>query len=399
MGKIAQSTTKYLIEADFIAEGLVEKPDVIGAVFGQTEGLLGQDLDLRELQKSGRIGRIDVELREKEGKTEGTIYIPSSLDSSETALIAAAIETIERIGPCEAKITLRDVKDIREVKREYVIDRAKEILQKLMKEQPDADALAEAIKGSVRTSEIIEHNGIECGPDAVDAEEIILVEGRADVINLLKAGIKNVAAIGGTSTTKKLEEFTRNKKVTAFLDGDRGGDLVLKKLSRFVKVDYVARAPDGKEVEELADKEIFMCLKQKLPFVEAIKKKYTVKKTRKHENIQEYQEQIEEKTDFLTPEKKQKIIDILDKMVGTRAAYVFNEKMKMIDKLPLTQFTAENKSLENAKIVLIDGTITKEIAEEANKASVEYLIASSAEKKFTMGKTKILTPEDLTNNF
>ncbi|MBU5688230.1 MAG: DNA primase [Candidatus Aenigmarchaeota archaeon] len=398
MGKIAQSTTKYLIEADFIAEGLVEKPDVIGAVFGQTEGLLGQDLDLRELQKSGRIGRIDVELREKDGKTEGTIYIPSSLDSSETALIAAAIETIERIGPCEAKITLRDVKDIREVKREYVVDRAKEILQKLMKEQPDADALAEAIKGSVRTSEIIEHNGIECGPDAVNAEEVILVEGRADVINLLKAGIKNVAAIGGTASTRKLEEFTRNKKVTAFLDGDRGGDLVLKKLSRFVKVDYVARAPDGKEVEELADKEIFICLKQKLPFVEAIKKKYSIKKPRKHETMEEHQEYKENK-EFLTPERKQKIIDILDKMVGTRAAYVFNEKMKMVDKLPLTQFTAENKSLENAKIVLIDGTITKEIAEEANKAGVEYLIASSAEKKFTMEKTKILTSEDLTNNF
>jgi DNA primase len=382
-----------LIEADFVAEGLVEKPDVIGAVFGQTEGLLGQDLDLRELQKSGRIGRIDVELREKEGKTEGTIYIPSSLDSSETALIAAAVETIERIGPCEAKITLRDVKDIREVKREYVVDRAKEILQKLMKEQPDADALAETIKGSVRSSEVIEYNGIECGPDAVNADEIILVEGRADVINLLKAGIKNVAAIGGTSGAKNLTEFTKNKKVIAFLDGDRGGDLVLKKLSRFVKVDFVARAPEGKEVEELADKEIFIALKQKLPFIEAIKRRRQKKGFLPKEELQEAPE-----GEFLKPQIKQKMLDILDKMVGTRAAYVFNEKMRMIEKLPLTQFTEDNKALKGAKIVLIDGSITKEIAEAADKAGVEYLVASSAEKKFTTERTKILTSEDLTNN-
>ncbi|MEM0473552.1 MAG: DNA primase DnaG [Candidatus Aenigmatarchaeota archaeon] len=388
MGKIAQSTIKYLIEADFTAEGLVEKPDIIGAVFGQTEGLLGQDLDLRELQKSGRIGRIDVDLREKDGKTEGTIYIPSSLDSSETALIAAAVETIERIGPCEAKIKLRDVKDIREVKREYVVDRAKEILQKLMKEQPDADALAESIKGSVRTSEIIEYHGIECGPDAIEAEEVILVEGRADVANLLKNGIRNVAAVGGTSAGRSILEITKGKKVTVFLDGDRGGDLILKKLSRIVRIDSVVRAPDGKEVEELTDKEIFKALRQKVPFSEAIRKR--VRSSRA--------EQIEaEPEKELSYAVKSKIKDILDKMVGTRAAYVFNKRMKMIEKLPLTQFTEENQAIRNAEIVLIDGSITKEIIDVADKAGIEYLVASSADKKFETTKTKILTLDDLNN--
>lgn len=45
------STAKYVVEARFTVEGVVEKPDVIGAIFGQTEGLFGPDLDLRELQK------------------------------------------------------------------------------------------------------------------------------------------------------------------------------------------------------------------------------------------------------------------------------------------------------------------------------------------------------------
>ena len=55
MGKISQVSSKYIIHANIDIEGVVDRPDVIGAIFGQTEGLLGADLELRELQKSGRI--------------------------------------------------------------------------------------------------------------------------------------------------------------------------------------------------------------------------------------------------------------------------------------------------------------------------------------------------------
>lgn len=391
MGKLAQSTIKYLVEANFTAEGIVEKPDIIGAVFGQTEGLLGQDLDLRELQKSGRIGRIDVEIKEIEGRTEGTIYIPSSLDSSETALIAAAIETIERIGPCEAKIKIKEVKDIRMVKREYVVNRAKEILQNLMKEQPAAEELTETVKVSVRTSEIMEYKGLECGPEAIESPEIIIVEGRADVVNLLKNGIRNVVAIGGTTIPKNLVNFVKDKKITVFLDGDRGGDLILKKLTRLIKIDNVVRAPDGKEVEELTSKEIFKALRSKQPPQATIKKRVKYKTEISHEN----KNQIKVEDYELNYGVKQKIIDILDKMVGTRAAYIFNEKMKMLDKLPLNRFNEKNESLKDAKIVLIDGVITKEIATVADKMNVKYLIADSIEKEFEVQNTKIYTRADL----
>lgn len=373
----------------------MEKPDIIGAVFGQTEGLLGQDLDLRELQKSGRIGRIDVEIREVNDKTEGTIYIPSSLDSSETALIAAAIETIERIGPCEAKIKLREVKDIRTVKREYVVDRAKEILQKLMKEQPEADELTESVKVSVRTSEIMEYKGLECGPEAVESPEIIVVEGRADVLNLLRNGIKNAVAIGGTTIPRTLVSFVKGKKVTAFLDGDRGGDLILKKLTRLVRIDNVVRAPDGKEVEELTSKEIFKALREKQLPDEAVRRRSRHRLKIVHE---EEEEQPKTQMHELNHTLKQKIVDILDKMVGTRAAYIFNERMKMLDKIPLNQFTEKNTSLKNAKIVLVDGTITKEIATVADKMNVEYLIANDTEKEFETEHTKIYTRNSLINS-
>jgi DNA primase len=71
MGKISPVSIKYIIHARLELSGVAERPDIIGAVFGQTEGLLGSDLELRELQKSGRIGRIDVKLEIKSGKTSG----------------------------------------------------------------------------------------------------------------------------------------------------------------------------------------------------------------------------------------------------------------------------------------------------------------------------------------
>lgn len=266
MGKLAQSTIKYLIEADFSAEGIVEKPDVIGAIFGQTEGLLGRDLDLRELQRTGRIGRIEIELTNQNGKTTGKIFLPSSLDASETALVAASLETIERIGPCSASVKLNSVKDVRVIKRQFVLERAKKILEKLINEEiPPTSVLTESIKESVKVAQIREYYGLPAGPDIENSEELIIVEGRADVLNLLKNGVKNVIAINGIKVPEKIIELTKEKITTLFVDGDRGGDLIIKEMLEVAEVDYIARAPDGKEVEELSKKEIFKALRSKIP--------------------------------------------------------------------------------------------------------------------------------------
>ena len=122
-------TTKYVIEAKFRIKGVVAQSDIVGAVFGQTEGLL-LDLDLRDLQKSGRIGRIEVDNESKDGISEGVIKIPSSLTRKETALLAATVETVSRVGPCEAEIELIDIRDVRESKRKQIIERAAELLKK-----------------------------------------------------------------------------------------------------------------------------------------------------------------------------------------------------------------------------------------------------------------------------
>ena len=261
-------TTKYVVSAKFEVEGVVEKSDVIGAIFGQTEGLFGTDLDLRELQKGGRVGRIEIELESKQDKTIGVITIPSSLDRASTALVAAAIESVDRIGPCDAKVTLDTVQDMRDEKRKAIMIKAKEILRKWVVEaQPSTDEIVKEVAQSIRSAEVVNYGpeNLPAGPEVETSGSIILVEGRADVMNLLKCGIKNSIGVEGAKIPVSIIHLCKNKEVTAFLDGDRGGDLILKELMQVADLDYVARAPAGKEVEELTPKEIMKALRDKLP--------------------------------------------------------------------------------------------------------------------------------------
>lgn len=268
MDKVDLGTTKYVVHARIEANGIVEKPDVVGAIFGQTEGLLGNELDLRELQKTGRIGRIDVIIESKAGKSRGTINIPSSLDKVETSIIASALETIDRVGPCEATIKVENIEDVRSSKRKKVLERAKEILTTMVEEiTPDSLELAEEVKESVRVQEIRKYgpDQLPAGPNINDSDSIIVVEGRADVLNLLKYGVNNAIAVEGTSIPKTIVDLSKEKTVIAFTDGDRGGELIMRELLQVAEVDFVARAPNGKEVEELAKKEIFKALRNKVP--------------------------------------------------------------------------------------------------------------------------------------
>jgi len=267
MGKISPVSAKYIVHAQIQIDGVVERPDVIGAVFGQTEGLLGSELELRELQRSGRIGRIEVKSETRTGKTYGTIIIPSSLDKAETAIMAAALETIQRIGPCESKVKVEKIEDVRISKRNFVIDRAKSLLKELTDSVlPDSQEITDEVAYSVRMMEIKEYgkDRLAAGPNIDDSDEIIVVEGRADVLNLLKHGIKNVIALNGTSVPNTIVDLCKRKVVTLFVDGDRGGSLIVKEMSNVTEVDHVCKAPDGKEVEEITKKEIHKALRNRI---------------------------------------------------------------------------------------------------------------------------------------
>lgn len=263
-------TTKYLIHLTLQIEGVVDKPDVVGAIFGQTEGLLGEDLDLRDLQRTGRVGRIDVQITTKRGETKGEILISSSLDRAETALLASSLETIDRVGPCTAHVMVDRIEDIRVTKRRRIVERAKEILLENFDEGSiNSDELLDEVREAIRMEklEYLGEERVHAGPHVMASDAIIIVEGRADVINLLRHGIKNAVAVEGTNIPQIIIDLCTQKTATTLLDGDRGGDLILRELLQVAEIDFVAYCPRGKSVEEMSRKEIVKALRNKVPAV------------------------------------------------------------------------------------------------------------------------------------
>lgn len=380
MGKISLISAKYIIHASIEIKGAVDRPDVIGAIFGQTEGLLGSDLELRELQKSGRIGRIEVNVETHNGKTDGSIIIPSSLDKAETSIVGAALEVIERIGPCDSKLKVERIEDVRISKREFVIDRAKELLKKLQEEVlPESEELAEEVAHSIRQMEIQEYGNdrLPAGPEIAESEEILVVEGRADVLNLLKHGIKNAIAMNGTSVPQTIINLSKSKTITALVDGDRGGDLILKELESVADVDFYSKAPSGKEVEELTKKEVFTVLTNKLPFQSAKKKEAVAVKAVDKEKIVKVEKKLTrkvEKTNGLSKEEKDKFKQVLEELIGSRAAVIFDDKLEILGKVPISELSSTIKNIEGIYAVVFDGAVDDLIVDAAEKTNVNVLV-------------------------
>ena len=352
-------TTKYLIHAKVEANGVVERPDVVGAIFGQTEGLLGDELDLRELQKTCRIGRIKVNITSEHGKSTGTILIPSSLDKVETSIIAAALETIDRVGPCEATIKVERIEDVREEKRKFIVERAREILAKVEEVAPEAQEIFERVKEVTRVEEISEYQGLPAGPGVRDSDAILIVEGRADVLNLLRCGIRNAIAIEGTSVPAPVIELAADRTATAFLDGDRGGDLILKELLQVAELDYVARAPPGRGVEELARKEIIKALRDKVPIDQVLARL-----------------QAEPKVPAAREpgEELGKLEAVARGLRGTLKARLLNEGFETVEEVQVRELREKLPQLTGVTAVVFDGVVTQELADLAAAKGVRYLV-------------------------
>src|ERR671918_62818 len=256
---------KYHVKLRFEVDGLVEKADIIGAIFGQTEGLLGPEMNLNELQKVSKVGRIEVNVDTKSNMTRGDALIPMSTDISTAALIAAAIESIDKVGPFQAKFLLVGIDDIRAIKKRVIVDRAKKIVQEwATKTISEGEEMLKDVYDASKPGKLTTFGKgqLACGTGVLNADWIILVEGRADVINLLRAGFDNSIAIEGAKIDESITHLTEGKKVVAFIDGDRAGDLILKELQGLVPIHKVLRAPAGSEVEELTPLEITEILKE-----------------------------------------------------------------------------------------------------------------------------------------
>jgi DNA primase len=421
---IDPSTTKYLIQAKLSTDGIVEKPDIVGAIFGQTEGLLGDELDLRDLQKSGRIGRIEVEVGSSKGKSEGTVYVPSSLDQVETAILASSLETIDRVGPCKARISIEKIEDVRVSKRNKIVERAKQLLIELLKTSKTSGGdLTDAVRQSFQMEEVV-HYGRErlpAGPNIDDSDAIIVVEGRSDVLNMLKYGIKNVIAVEGTNIPQTIIDLAREKVVTAFVDGDRGGELILRELLQVAELDFIARAPAGQEVEELTQKQMVKCLRNKVPadqFAEmfniaqgqpkngekgARPEEARQDRVRREDDRDRHREQREPRgrpeekpSKRLTPDQA-RYKDVLDELNNTSKAKLLNAGGSVIKEVHVSKLADTLKEgAEGVTGVVLDGIITQRIldlAVEKNISAVVGVKLGNIAKLPT--NVDVLTKEDL----
>lgn len=365
MAKIAQKNSKYLIKAHAKASGVIEKADVIGALHGQTEGLLGNDMDLADLRKRGKIGRMNIEVEDNDGKSRVDIEIPSSLDAEQTAILAASIETVEKVGPARADIRVDEIVDVRKSKRDYIVKRSKQLLNEIKTDKPDIDQIREEIQYEDRKKRIEEYKGFKAGEKAESADEVILVEGEADLKNLLSVGISNALAIGGTSVPDNIVDIADEKTVTALLDGDRGGDLILKELKQKADIEYVSRAPEGQEIEDLNEKELMRSVRDK-------------NKVNRDEESEEVPEDNEEVREYLT------------EMIGTRAVHFLDEDLEPMKKAPRDGFNDAASELDEVYAVAIDGKITNDKIEKAESLGAEYFAGMEQSGNASSSKLRVI---------
>lgn len=370
---------KYLIRARIEVEGSVEKSDIIGAIFGQTEGLFGPDFDLRDLQDKGRIGRIIVDIKRHGNKTVGEVLVPSNLDKAETALVAAMLEFVDKVGPFNAKIKIVDIIDVRYERIRKIKERAKEILQRWLKERTiDVKEIINEIEEAVRVASMIYYGPerLPAGPDVDKSDTIIIVEGRADVLNLLRYGYKNVIAIEGAKgeIPETVVKLSRSKKnVIAFVDGDRAGDMILKELIRVAKIDYVAKAPQGREVEELTGKEIAKALKSAVPVKTYLQQLEAARAEAKAAPAPEV-----EAAEVGAIQIPQHVVENIKELRGTLEAILYNNEWKSVGKVPVKDIVEYLIRSEGKDIyaIVMDGIITQRVVDAASVRGVKLIIGA-----------------------
>jgi DNA primase len=359
---------KYLVRLRFEVDGVVERADVIGAIFGQTEGLFGPEMNLNELQKSWKVGRIEINLESKNDKTRGEVIVPMSTDVGTAALIAAAVESVDKVGPCSARFTMEAIEDVRATKRKQIVDRAKLIVREWSsKTSSEGENVLKDVTESTKRARVINYGleNLPAGPGVYSSDLVYLVEGRADVVLFLRAGIENVVALEGTSVPDSIIELGKKKRLIAVLDGDRGGDLIEKELGQVVRVEKVIRAPTGKEVEDLTPIDVINMLKaEKLETAPT-----TSRRGRPAERAPEAPAPEEPEEPVVL-----KARELYPSLNGTLEAVLLDKGLQEVGRFPISELVQKMESSNGAQFLVFDGIVTQRLVESATKVGVKGII-------------------------
>lgn len=358
------AATKYNVRLSFRVDGIVERADIIGAIFGQTEGLLGTEMNLNDLQRQSKVGRIEVHARSSGNSTSGEVIIPMGTDIDTCALIAAAIETIDKVGPFDSNYHLESIDDVRAAKKDHIVKRAKEIKKRWnTKSISEGESMLKDVHmGSTGRLASYGPSKLTCGSGIYESPWIILVEGRADVINLLRAGYDNAIAIEGAKIDDSIKDLCAAKdKIVAFTDGDRAGGFILKGLKSVVSVDYEVRADPDIEVEELTPQRIDEILR---PFVKQIERGGSPARELSGD---------EKVVHDLAASAYSKINETLE-------ALALNEKEKEIFRVPISELVSKLSTQSGVRFLFLDGIVTQRLLNGARTAGVKCLVGHRVAK-------------------
>jgi DNA primase len=227
---------------------------------------------------------------------------------------------------------------------------------------PSVDEVFKEVSETLKTGKVGKYGSEElpAGPGLEIAKEIIVVEGRADIINLMRCGLMNTVALEGAKVPEAIKKLCKEKDATALLDGDRGGDLIFKELLQVTDIKYIARAPRGKEVEELNCKEIFEAIDAKVPIQETAKLEAPRPPKREKQKV----------------EVPKEIVETIKSLEGTLEAVLLNEKSEQMERLPVSQLAERLQQVEGVDTVVFDGIITQRIVDVASEKNIKTIIAS-----------------------
>jgi len=370
---------KYHVKLSFEVDGLVERADIIGAIFGQTEGLLGPEMNLNELQRVSKVGRIEVNTFNTENTTKGDALLPMSTDIDTCSLIAAAIESIDKVGPFDSSFKLDAIDDVRASKKEDIVKRAKEIKQKWATNSvSEGDEMLKTVHEN--NSDKITTYGpkkLHCSTGIFDSPWIVLVEGRADIINLLRAGYENALAFEGGRIDESIKELCDKKeRVVAFIDGDRAGGFILKELKSIVKIDIELRADEGIEVEELTPKRVDEILS---PVAKKITQELETPSLKNEDDTS------------LAEICKPNYSDLNESL----EAIALDSDANKVFKIPISELVPKISDQSGIKYLFLDGIITQRLFDAAKEAGVEYIVGHRTAKLTHTDGVSLKTFRDL----
>ncbi len=289
---------------------------------------------------------------------------------------------------------MKNIKDVRETKRAKIIERAAELLKEWDQQSLEASEIEEKIDTDIKLGEIISWGPDElpAGPDVDEDQELIIVEGRADVLNLLRIGVKNTIAVQGTNVPKSIVDLAKKKKtVIAFLDGDRGGTLILKELLQVTKIDYVARAPEGYEVEELTRKQMIKVLhNKKQATVDGISEDTYEKKKDDEDKYFTGKEKVLLRFLKKLKIKKKEIIIEKIRSIETGKAVAFDQGLNKLFEIPVSELFDKIDHFEDTKFLIIDGILTTRLLSLLMDIDIEFIACKNKEEDLRLPENLVV---------